>query len=131
MKKGIFWYVSGGEDGPGLVTVSVKCSPDGTALEPCGYSSKSGDGFNHRAEWTKMGRDVTGGHPFDHYPRGRVEIRNGKATVYLSPYFMENGLFGLIYKEFGLDEPGALKSVALKADGSRHYRYGEERRGRG
>ena len=80
MYKGIFWKTENG-----FISVKVKSDHDGVGLEPMGYSSKSGENFNHKLEWNKLPRSVTGGKPFNFYPRGRVEIKNGKATIWLNP----------------------------------------------
>ena len=76
MKKGIFWCDSFGRDSPHLIVVSVKCDADGKSDRPIDFSSKSGQNFNHKAEWQKLSRSVTRGQPFNYYPRGRVEIKN-------------------------------------------------------
>lgn len=49
--KGIFWYVPNEKK---LITVKVKCDRNGVALEDVDYSSKSGENFNHKAEWAKF-----------------------------------------------------------------------------
>ena len=117
MEKGIFWLV---EDS--LVSVKVPCDPSGTALAPCEYSSKSGENFNHRAEWEKLTRAVTHGQPFNYYPRGRVEVKNGKTDIWLHPSLCEPGCLSIIAAEFGLD----LSACRVHLDHSRHYQTGEE-----
>jgi len=61
------------------------CDRNGNPAEPAAFRSKSGENYNHKTEWAKLGRRVTGDRPYNYYPRGRVEIRNGKAVIFLNP----------------------------------------------
>ena len=123
MKKGIFWCDSFGCDSPHLIVVSVKCDADGKSDRPIDFSSKSGQNFNHKAEWQKLSRSVTRGQPFNYYTRGRVEIKNRKATVYLNPDLNNTVVLNKIIEEFELKNQQDLKSIAVKSDGSSHYHY--------
>lgn len=123
MKKGIFWCDSFGCDSPHLIVVSVKCDADGKSDRPIGFSSKSGQNFNHKAEWQKLSRSVTRGQPFNYYPRGRVEIKNRKATIYLNPDLNNTVVLNKIIEDFELKNQQDLKSIAVKSDGSSHYHY--------
>ena len=97
--KGIFWFdPQRGE----LIVIKVACDHNGTALEAVEYSSKSGDNFNHKVEWAKLPREVTEGHPYNYYPRGRVEIKKNKATVYFHPVLNEPYATQLIATNLGL-----------------------------
>ena len=123
MKKGIFWCDSFGCDSPQLIVVSVKCDADGKSDRPIDFSSKSGQNFNHKAEWQKLSRSVTRGQPFNYYPRGRVEIKNRKATIYLNPDLNNTVVLNKIIEDFELKNQQDLKSIAVKSDGSSHYHY--------
>ena len=123
MKKGIFWCDSFGRDSPHLIVVSVKCDADGKSDRPIDFSSKSGQNFNHKAEWQKLSRSVTRGQPFKYYPRGRVEIKNRKATIYLNPDLNNTVVLNKIIEDFELKNQQGLKSIAVKSDGSSHYHY--------
>lgn len=117
MKKGIFWIIDGKP-----VTVSVECDAVGeTVGPPPDYSSKSGDNFNHRIEWGELPRKVTGGVAYNFYPRGRVEIKNGKATVWLNPALNTPEVIEKIEKEFDLHD-GDI-NIEIKNDNSKHYEY--------
>ncbi len=122
MKKGIFWYANFGEECPELITVSVACDKNGNSKEPVQFSSKSGDNFNHRLEWEKLDRTVTAGQPFNYYPRGRVEIKNGKAIVFLNPILNKDCIVSKVMDEFGL-RTEELTGVRIKSDGSNHYHF--------
>ncbi len=114
MEKGIFWLA-----GRKLLTVKVRCDGNGTALEPAAFSAKSGENFNHRAEWAKLPKCVTDGLPFDYWPRGRVEIKRGRATVFLHPSLNREPVLSMIRDTFRLD--GSIP-VRVVSDGSAHYR---------
>ena len=53
------------------------------------------------------------------FPRGRVELRHGKAVVYLHSSLCTPGIDIRIRHAFLLPDEMQL---SLKADGSRHYR---------
>lgn len=120
MKKGVFWCVGHKSDALRLIIVSAECSATGESDPSVVYSSKSGDNFNHKIEWQKLLRSVTGGFPYNYYPRGRVEIKSGKGVVYLNPDINTPAVVGKIRELFELD---GLESVTFKSDGSAHYRY--------
>ena len=116
--KGIFWFdPKRGQ----LIVRKVVCDHNGTALEAVEYSSKSGNNFNHKVEWAKLPREVTEGHPYNYYPRGRVEIKKNKATIYFHPVLNEPYATQLIANQFGLNSGTIL--VREVPDGSDHYKY--------
>lgn len=123
MKKGIFWCTDWESEHPHLITVTVKCDPNGVALEPVEYSSKSGENFNHKAEWDKLDRSVTQGLPYNYYPRGRVEIRNAKATVFYSPDLNYDTILDEILATFEIAGMKGLTHLTVTTDGSEHYRH--------
>ncbi len=116
--KGIFWCDP--QQGR-LITRKVACDEYGNALEAVEYSSKSGENFNHKAEWAKLYRNITNGHLYNYYPRGRVEIKKKKVTIYLNPTLNEPKLIELIESEFNIF--GKNLSIRIVNDGSAHYDY--------
>lgn len=56
--------------------------------------------------------------PFDYYPKGRVEINNGKAIIYLNPNIATNEILGFIKNQFHLNSYNGIKNVRLFPDGS-------------
>ncbi|MBQ0092792.1 MAG: hypothetical protein KBS45_05650, partial [Clostridiales bacterium] len=60
------------------------------------------------------------GKPFNFYPRGRVEIKNGKVTVYLNPSLNTDTIRSLIISEFELAD---MPDITFKSDGSKHYGF--------
>lgn len=124
MKKGIFWCRNHRLDDPELIVITAECDQNGNTLQSgVTFSSKSGDNFNHRTEWKKMDRKTTAGKPFDHWPRGRVEIRNGKATVYLNPELNREEIVEKVMQVFELQNSETIRSVRIISDGSSHYKY--------
>ena len=122
MKKGIFWCANFDTEFPELITVSVACDKNGNSKEPAQFVSKSGNSFNHRLEWERIDRKNTKGQSFDYYPRGRVEIKNGKATVFLNPILNKECIVSKVIDEFGL-KATELTGVRIKSDGSNHYHF--------
>lgn len=78
--------------------------------------------INHKKIWSKLGRSVTFGKPFDFYPRGRVEIRKGKAVIFCSAYLCTEQVRTAVIRAFGLVPKNGINTVKLIADGSAHYR---------
>lgn len=122
MRKGIFWCTDSDTEAPALITVSVACDKNGDSKEPVWFSSKSGNSFNHRTEWERLDRSITAGQPFNYYPRGRVEIKNGKATVFLNPVINKECVVRKLMDAFEL-MTGELNCINIKSDGSSHYRF--------
>ena len=112
MKKGIFWIID-----ESLVCVVVECDSSGTPLETVEFSAKSGNNFNHKLEWKKINKKTTNGKPYNYYHRGRVEIKNNKATVYINPLANMNEIQEKIIKSFNLESI----NLVFKSDGSVHY----------
>ena len=122
MRKGIFWCANFDTECPELITVSAACDKNGDSKELERFSSKSGNNFNHRPEWERLDRSITAGRPFNYYPRGRVEIKNGKATVFLNPAINKECIVYRIMDAFEL-MTGELNCINIKSDGSSHYRF--------
>lgn len=117
--RGIFWVEAESEselDAAHIVAFAKPCNENGAFLDADGLSSVDGTDYNHKATWTTLPKSITHGKSFDYYPRGRVVIRNGKATIWLNKNILcladeIRHLFGLI------DIP-----TVVREDGSRHYK---------
>ncbi len=73
---------------------------------------------SHREVWKFAGKSKR---PWNYYPRGRVEIKRGKAVVYANPLcFAFGGLEGYLRFFFNLKD----MPVEYKADNSKHYTAG-------
>lgn len=105
-KRGLFWYVDG----------ELLCFPvSGAEVDTVGN--------NHRRFWKTLPHSITGGMSYNYFLRGRVELRHGKAVVYLHPSLCTPGIDIRIRHAFSLPDEMQL---SLKADGSRHYRSIQE-----
>jgi len=126
MRKGLFWLIPDEDGGQKLLAFSLACNENGVLTEPqilpFAYNSRKGDSFTHKASWEM----VAAGQPreirskaWNYYPRGRVEIKHGKATVYYNPSISDwAGFEAAILEEFDL-----WRDPTFKADGSKHYEY--------
>jgi len=123
MRKGIFWCKNSDAGAIELIIVSTECDGSGNPKEQAVFSSTSGKSFNHKAEWERLNPSVTEGHPFNYYPRGRVEIRSKKATIFLNPSMNEEKVIHKIIELFELMISDELKIIRIKSDGSNHYQY--------
>ena len=101
--KGLFW-IKQDEQGRFIpITVKVECDADGNAVEDRIAPDK--DSLNHEEEWKIFEALPSGeyrGMKYDHYPRGRVEIKNKKANIYLPSVLCIEYVKRLITNEFGL-----------------------------
>lgn len=122
-EKGIFWCKHSNTSSLELIIVSTECDENGVSFEPTAYSSKSGENFNHKAEWASLPKRVTEGHPFNYYPRGRVEIKNGKAVIFLNPDICTEQILTKVTDAFELRTSDKLRSIQVKSDGSKHYQH--------
>lgn len=149
-KKGIFWCckqpVSTGEMHYIIYyPILVYCDDKGNALEEIEiiyssgnrikqlptpqYSSKKGDNFNHKIEWERhtYHKDSypTNKHPFNYYPRGRIEIHNGKIKIFASPIIVATpGYREAVCAYYQLNE--YRNDITWIADNSAHYQYETE-----
>ena len=116
--KGVFWYKRGE-----LLPFFIPCDESGTVLEVTEYplESKDGTNYNHQKLWARLPRSVTEGNAFNFYPRGRVEIGKGRATVFLHPSLFTEEIEREIGHMFGLIAENRVKLVRFVPDGSTHY----------
>lgn len=118
--KGVFWIADGRRH-----VFRIPCDINGNVIGATEYplNSKDESNYNHKKLWEILPKDLTSNKPFDYYPRGRVEIRNAKATVYLNPDINNQEVQSFIVNQFGLTEKNLIKSVRFVSDGSNHYKY--------
>lgn len=115
--KGVFWRKEK------LLGFFIPCNENGEPIGNTEYplESKDGTNYNHKKLLGRLPRSVTEGHAFDYYPRGRVEIAKGKATVFLHPSLCTSEVELEIANTFGLVVENNIRSVRFVADGSSHY----------
>jgi len=76
--KGIFWVIDNE-----LVYCSIPCDTNGNLLEELDKDtvSKSGATYNHERYWATLPKSITCGKDYRYYPRGRIEIANGRGKL--------------------------------------------------
>jgi hypothetical protein len=118
--KGVFWYAEGE-----LLSFLIPCNNMGEVIGESEYplNSKSGGNYNHNLLWESLPKKITGGKQFNYYPRGRVEIKNGKASVFLNPDINYEDIQNLIVERFDLTKENGINKVTFLSDGSNHYQY--------
>ena len=79
--------------------------------------------LNHERAWAKLDKKITQGKPYNYYPRGRVEIKKGKARIFLNPALNEESIIEKICRSFGLKRENGLTDILIKNDNSWHYRF--------
>ena len=115
MHKGIFWLIDGK-----ILPIKAECNEDGIVASPdIRFSSKSGNNFNHQAEWNLLNSAITHNKPYNYYPRGRVEIRKKSITVFITPSLFTDSIMAQIISEFDLESHKT--QIKVVCDGSRHY----------
>lgn len=122
LSKGIFWVRDANNiEGSGIF-LDIPCTPEGDAFNISGLNAKNGTTYNHEHTWPLLGASITEGKPYNYYPRGRVEIANGKATIFANPNIANEKLLKWCIQKFNLTEINGIRKVRVVADGSAHYK---------
>ena len=118
LQRGLLWVTD--IENAEMIIVSATCDTNGVFTESISqeYLSKNGAEFNHRRVWESLHYNKN----FDYYPRGRVQIRNGKAMIFCSPHICTNHIIDEIMQKFGLHQSNGIVSAKVVADGSEHYK---------
>jgi hypothetical protein len=128
--SGIFWVItdSRGLDNYRLLTFTLPCDECGnlTGTHELQPNSKNGKTYNHKLTWEAVIKNDSVHKPYnrnlyDCYPRGRVEVANRRATIFLNPHINIPGIVEEIAREFGLNGTD-IANVRVVSDGSTHYR---------
>lgn len=125
--RGIFWIRDINNVYSSDLYFKIPCDTNGSIIDsdfkiPLSMSSKGNDNYNHKNVWNSLSRKKTGGKPFDYYPRGRIEIRNGTAVIYLSPYIPHDELREWLVDKFNLTPSNGIKKIKFNPDYSEHYK---------
>lgn len=121
MYKGIFWIV----DEENLhnndrYLIKIKTDRQGTILEyDLPLNSRNGDNYAHKETWKTLPYALTRNKPFNYYPRGRVEIKRSKCTIFLNPSINKPDIIDYLKEQFELNDFGSIRIVA---DHSNHYK---------
>ena len=119
--KGIFWIKD--IENVNAVVVKSRCNHNGEFIELLKpeFLSKSGFEFNHKAVWNELPKTDTENKPYNYFPRGRVQIRNGSAVIYANANIANDRIKEWVIKEFNLLKSNGISNVKIKADMSNHY----------
>ncbi len=123
--KGIFWITDIDDPIMGNLYFTIPVEPDGTidpSVDRMSLNSKNNDNYNHKMVWENLGSKVTNNKSFDYYPRGRVEISNGKAVIYARPYICTEDVIDWIKDTFQLTDQNGINSIRVVPDNSYHYK---------
>ena len=122
--KGIFWIVDLNDIEKNKdYCFQIPVSLDGTIVSDNFISNaKSGSTYNHEKTWKTLSSKLTHNKPFDYYPRGRVEIKNGLVDIFLNPNINTPEIINFLKKEFNLNDYNGIKKFRVHSDNSEHYR---------
>lgn len=125
--RGIFWIPDIDDVESSEFYFQIPCDSNGNINDPDFVisnlqSSKGNNNYNHEKVWNSLDKKYTKGKPFNYYPRGRIEISNGKATIYASPHIPQDDLKSWVIDKFNLTTYNGIKKIRIVADGSEHYK---------
>jgi len=126
--SGIFWLIT--EDSElsdyQLLMFGIPCDGRGglTETPEVQPNSRSGKSYNHKTTWEmevagKQAHEPYSGKPYDYYPRGRVEISNRCAVIFLNPCINQPTITEEIKLKFGLGSH-EISKIRIVEDGSFH-----------
>ena len=124
--KGVFWIKDKESIDESSVSIKALCDINGNFIDLSSINpdtlSKNETNFNHQKIWQTLDKRITDNKPYNYYSRGRVEIKNGKAVIYANVNIATEELKIWVISTFNLIKENGIKTVALKADGSEHYK---------
>jgi len=129
LHSGIFWILSDYNDLSDykFLMFDVPCDQNGNleGSPSIELNSKKGNSYNHKKLWESTVKNNNEHKPYNkkdynYYPRGRVEVSNNKATIFLNSNLNEERFIDKIKEEFGLF-PFNISEVRVVIDGSEHY----------
>ena len=123
LSKGIFWIVDSTDINNNKdYCFTIPCNSEGVPNSTDGLNSKNGETYNHQKYWALLNKRYTHNKPFNYYPRGRVEINRGKATIYLNPNIANDKVLNFITQQFQLTYHNGIEKIVLFPDHSSHYK---------
>lgn len=122
--KGLFWYIKGIDGGGYILNFKMACFRDGVTTEEVESGFCETDGISHKDAWEKLKKDQdTKNKPYNYFPRGRVQIKKGVATICLTPELSHESFVEGIVASFGLTAENGISKIKVKPNHSRHYRF--------
>lgn len=121
LSKGIFWITDLSDIESSGIYFDIPCNVNGDPDCIDELNAKNGKTYNHERTWQLLDSKITHNKPYNYFPRGRVEIANGKATIFANPNICNEELVSWCKQVFNLTEINGIKKIRLIADGSEHY----------
>lgn len=119
--KGLFWLV-GNENKVHIEIFKMACFRDGVTEEEVATGKCETNNISHKKAWEKLKKDtITTGKPYNYFPRGRVKIKKGIATIYVSPVLYDEDFISEIVKSYGLNTDNGITRIKVKP--ILRYRY--------
>lgn len=129
LSSGIFWVLTDDREigSYTLLPFEIPCDIQGTPIggHTMELNSKNGMTYNHKKVWeTVVQKDSSyrpyNKRPYDYYPRGRVQITNNKAQIYLNQNICTESIVEEIKTVFGLSQ-NTISQIRVVVDNSAHY----------
>jgi hypothetical protein len=127
--SGIFWIITENRTlgDYKLLMFDIPCDMDGNhrGTHKMLLNAKRGDTYNHKLVWENEIKGNSEHRPYNkkdynYYPRGRVEIANKKATIFLNPNIHVDKIIDDIKLGFGLNQDN-IPEIRVVVDGTTHY----------
>jgi len=128
--SGVFWILSDHFDLSDfkILLFDIPCDSKGNPnnTHSIKLNSKSGNTYNHKKLWEEEIKNNNKYRPYNkkdynYYPRGRVEISNNRATIFLNPHINSRVFIDVIKQNFGLFFCN-IPEIRVITDGSDHYK---------
>lgn len=121
--KGIFWIADKNDPyNNSNYCFKIYSDVNGNAIELDDIGvAKSGNTYNHKLVWSQLPKSQTHGKSYNYYPRGRVEIHNGVAKIFLNGNINYEDVITFLKHEFNLTSHNGIKKVQVIEDNSFHY----------
>ena len=87
---GIFWVLAETESdivAENLYAIKRSYSLDNNRCSALLFPMNTKPVYNHKRIWETLPHKVTRGKAFDYYPRGRVELKNGRVSLTITNNF--------------------------------------------
>ena len=125
--KGIFWIKDLENVFNNDTIFLISCDENGNIKENSyggNVIGKTGNNFNHKKFWDTLPTNISNNKPFDYYPRGRVEIKNGKAIIFITQDLADyqKDVIDFIKEKFNLKVENGINKISVSFDGSNHYK---------
>ena len=122
--KGVFWItdMENIEENRMIYRIPVDFMGNiDDSVDRASLNSKNHDNYNHKKLWKSLNTKETRQRSFDYYPRGRVEISGGRATIYATPCICTDEIVEYICKIFEITEENYIHTIKVVPDYSKHY----------